>query len=63
MLVGEHDHETPLAYAQTLASGISTARLEMIAGAAHLTPSERPDVFNRLVQSFLADPSRQGALE
>ena len=54
VIVGEIDEETPLAYAETLAAGIPDARLEVIAGAAHLTPSETPAEFNALVEAFLA---------
>ena len=53
MIVGEIDEETPVAYAQVLADGIPGARLEVIAGAAHLTPTETPVEFNELVTAFL----------
>lgn len=53
VIVGEIDEETPVAYAQVLADGIPGARLEVIAGAAHLTPTETPVEFNELVTAFL----------
>lgn len=53
VIVGEIDEETPLAYAEVLAAGIPDARLEVIAGAAHLTPTETPAEFNALVEAFL----------
>jgi 3-oxoadipate enol-lactonase len=53
VIVGELDDETPLSYARTIASGIPGARLEVIAGAAHLTPTETPAAFNDLVATFL----------
>jgi pimeloyl-ACP methyl ester carboxylesterase len=54
VIVGELDEETPLAYAEYLAGHIPGAHLEVIAGAGHLTPSEAPDDFNRLIAEFLA---------
>jgi 3-oxoadipate enol-lactonase len=42
VLVGEHDTETPPAYASTLAAAISDARLVIVPGAGHLTPYETP---------------------
>ena len=53
VIVGELDEETPLSYAQTLAAGIPDARLDVIPGAAHLTPTEAPAEFNDLVATFL----------
>lgn len=53
VVVGEHDVETPLAYSRTLADGIPDARLEIVAGAGHLTPAEDPDAVNRLLARFL----------
>ncbi len=54
VIVGEHDEETPLAYSEFLASSIPGARLEVIAGVGHLTPSEAPTRFAAAVRSFLA---------
>lgn len=54
VIVGELDDETPLSYAETIASGIPGARLAVIPGAAHLTPTETPAEFNALVAQFLA---------
>jgi 3-oxoadipate enol-lactonase len=53
VIVGEHDDETPVSYAETLAGGIPDARLRIIDGVAHLTPAEAPRVFNELVMEFL----------
>ncbi len=58
VIVGELDEETPLAYSQLLADGIPNAHLHVIQGVGHLTPSEAPDEFNRLVADFL-DPSKE----
>ncbi len=54
VVVGELDAETPLRYAETLADGIPDARLAVIPGVAHLTPTEAPDEFNTLVDQHLS---------
>lgn len=54
VIVGEHDHETPVAYAAALADGLTNATLHVIDGVGHLTPAEAPDEFNRLVRAFLS---------
>lgn len=51
--VGEHDEETPLAYSEALADGITGARLEVIAGAGHLANLEQPEAVTRLLAGFL----------
>ena len=53
VVVGSEDQETPVEYATALASGLANAELHVIPGAGHLTPSETPDQFNRLVAEFL----------
>lgn len=53
VVVGEHDAETPPAYSEALAAGIPDARLEIVAGAGHLTNLEQPDAVNRLLAGFL----------
>ncbi len=53
VLVGELDALTPLAFSQTLASGIPGAELAVIPGAGHLTALERPDEFAAVVRGFL----------
>ncbi|MCB9876205.1 MAG: alpha/beta fold hydrolase [Planctomycetes bacterium] len=45
VIAGEHDQLTPVADAEVMATGIPGARLEVIAGTAHMTPMERPDVW------------------
>jgi pimeloyl-ACP methyl ester carboxylesterase len=52
--VGELDRETPVAYSQALAGGLPDARLVVLDGVGHLTPSEDPASFNRHVRAFLA---------
>lgn len=53
VIVGEHDTETPVSYAETLAAGIPHAELAVIPGVGHLTPAEAPERFNALVHAFL----------
>lgn len=53
VIQGELDAETPLPYAEMLASGIADARLHMIPGVGHLTPAESPEKFNAVLRSFL----------
>jgi pimeloyl-ACP methyl ester carboxylesterase len=53
VIVGELDEETPPGYARFLADRIPDARLEVIAGVGHLTPSEAPDAFARLLRRHL----------
>lgn len=52
VIVGELDEETPVSYAETLAAGIPESELVVIRGAGHLTPSESPEEFNRLLLDF-----------
>ena len=53
VIVGEHDAETPLAYAKELAAGIPRSELLVIPGAGHLTPAEAPARFNAAVRRFV----------
>lgn len=55
VLVGDQDAGTPPALAQLLAQAIPGARLEIIAGAAHLSNIEQAPTFNRLLAAFLAE--------
>jgi 3-oxoadipate enol-lactonase len=55
VLVGEEDVEDMQAVARRLAAEIPHARLETIAGAAHLPNLEQPAVFNELVLAFLSE--------
>lgn len=54
VLVGEQDTLTPPAEAEKLAQAIPGARLEIIAGAGHLSNLEQPARFTHLVEDFLA---------
>lgn len=54
LIVGELDTETPRSYSEYLLDAIAHARLEVIPGVGHLTPSEAPAEFSRLVGNHLA---------
>ena len=53
VIVGEHDAITPPADAEAMAAALPDDRLEIIRGAGHLAPMERPDVVNQAILSFL----------
>jgi len=53
VVVGDHDTETPVAYAELLAERVPDGRLEIIAGAGHLLPAEAPERLHTLLRSFL----------
>jgi 3-oxoadipate enol-lactonase len=58
VVVGELDQETPPHYSEHLAANIPGARLEVIAGAGHLSNLERPEAFDALLVRFLAGLAR-----
>ena len=53
VVAGEHDPSAPPAEAEQIAAAIPGARLEVIAGAKHLTPVECAQDFNRLLEGCL----------
>jgi 3-oxoadipate enol-lactonase len=53
VVVGAADQPDLLRVADLLAAGIPGARKEVVAGAAHMLPLERPDELNRLLLDFL----------
>jgi pimeloyl-ACP methyl ester carboxylesterase len=53
VLVGEHDQETPLSYAEALAAGIQGARLQIIPGAGHVSNLEAPEAVNIALREHL----------
>lgn len=53
VMVGELDAETPPAYSEFIAAAISGARLEVIAGAGHISNLEAPEAVNRLLGEFI----------
>jgi pimeloyl-ACP methyl ester carboxylesterase len=59
VVVGEEDALTPVSEAQTLHAGIAGSRLEVIAGAGHVSNLERPAAFNHVVSEFLTSLTSQ----
>jgi pimeloyl-ACP methyl ester carboxylesterase len=53
VMVGDRDVDDVRQAAEELARGIRGARLEVMAGVAHVPNMERPEEFNRLVLDFL----------
>jgi 3-oxoadipate enol-lactonase len=53
VVVGDQDIVTPPALSEELAVAIPGARLQIIAGAGHLTNIEMPDRFNAIVETFI----------
>jgi pimeloyl-ACP methyl ester carboxylesterase len=62
VVTGEQDLLTPPWISEEVASAIPGARLEVIRGegASHLVMLERPEEFNRLVTTFLAEAQNAG---
>jgi 3-oxoadipate enol-lactonase len=54
VIAGGEDAGTPVAMSEAIAKGIPGAKLEVIAGAAHLSAVEKPGEFATLVSGFLA---------
>ena len=54
VMVGEHDDETPLAYAAHLADGIPGSHLEQVPAAGHISNLEAPAAVNHLLRQFLS---------
>lgn len=57
VVVGEHDSVTPVAAAQTMNSKIPNSKLQVIAGAAHMSNLENPAAFSEGIAGFLDDIS------
>jgi 3-oxoadipate enol-lactonase len=53
ILVGDQDFITPVELSNELLDLITQARMQVIAGAGHLTNLEKPAEFNRCVDEFL----------
>jgi len=53
-IVGEDDIVVPPEMARICAGFIPGARLEIVPGTGHSVYFERPDVFNGLVEAFIA---------
>ena len=54
ILCGDEDKPTPPALSRELQALVPGSRLELIAGAGHLTNFEKPAEFNRLLEAFFA---------
>jgi 3-oxoadipate enol-lactonase len=59
VLVGEHDEATPPPMSRELAAGLPNARLEIIAGCAHVPQLQSPEDFLAAIGGFL--PANQPA--
>jgi len=53
LIVGEHDAIATPQEMRSIAAAMPNARIEVIAGAGHMTPVEQPEAFNRAIESFL----------
>jgi len=53
VLVGEHDEETPLSYAEALAGGIPGGTVQVIPGAGHIANLEAPQAVNAALRAHL----------
>ena len=53
VVVGEHDEATPPPMSRELAAGLPQARLEIIAGCAHVPQLQAPEVFLDAIGDFL----------
>lgn len=61
---GEEDPFLPVAWARRLCEGIQGAtRLELIAGAGHLLPEEKPEILGDLIVDFLRSEKRNPPCE
>lgn len=54
IIVGDEDVLTPVEESRAMADGIRGSRLEIIAGAGHVSNVERPAAFNHILTEFLA---------
>jgi len=55
VVVGDQDALTPPADSEAMAAAVPGARLVTIAGAAHLTPMERPGAVAAALRDFFAE--------
>jgi 3-oxoadipate enol-lactonase len=54
VIVGEHDPTTPVAASRAIAERIPGAVLQIVPGASHMAPLEKPAQVNEILKSFLA---------
>ena len=62
VVVGEEDRITPPDAARRMAELLPMGQLEVIGGAGHLSPLERPDDITRALAGYLASLSRVSAV-
>jgi pimeloyl-ACP methyl ester carboxylesterase len=55
IVASDRDQHCPPRAAEIIAAGIAGSRLEILAGAGHAIPVEKPRELAMLVNSFLAD--------
>ena len=55
VIIGDDDYVT-VAHAEEFSRTVQHGQLAVVPGASHLVPMERPDIFNRLVLEFTANP-------
>lgn len=55
VVVGDQDVATPPRDAEALAAALPNGRLEVVAGAAHITCVEQPVALARLIRAFLSE--------
>ena len=53
MVVGRHDHVTPVEYSQEIADKIPHARLEIFEKSGHSPPSDEPQKFEAVLTDWL----------
>lgn len=56
VIVGDDDYVS-VEHAQRFSRIVENGQLAVVPGASHLVPMEKPDVFNRLVLDFTANPT------
>jgi pimeloyl-ACP methyl ester carboxylesterase len=59
IVVGDEDALAPVTEARTMHLAIGGSRLEIIAGAGHVSNAERPATFNHLLSEFLVSLTAQ----
>ena len=52
MLVGRHDHVTPIFFAEEIARGVQDATLQVFEHSGHSPQSDEPDNFRAVLQDF-----------
>ena len=61
-IVGDQDAMTPVKYSDYLHGSIDGSLLEVVKGAGHMLPLEKPDEYNRKISDFVSDPDHTGKM-